>query len=187
MVVQQQWGYTFIMERRQDDLAFTVSEASSLTAIFAIYIPEYSVQADTDRLRGVWSMASEISIGSLTRKLSRSTVREYLEQKLEEDLPPPRNLPVSKLVTILHADEFVVEDGARALGPVIKWASDHFVLGSIIMQNTIGSKLNSDYEDNPMTQALGRSNQDYADYTARNMVLVGMQAGEWLEEIRRET
>jgi hypothetical protein len=132
-------------------------------------------------------MASDISIGSLTHKLSQSAVREYLEQKLEKDLPPPRTLPVSKLVTILYADEFVIEDGVRALVPVIEWVSDHFVPASIIMQNTIGRKLNSDYEDIPITQALGQSNQDYADYTARNMVLVGMQAGEWLEEIRRKS
>jgi hypothetical protein len=176
------------MEIRNGNPVFKVSEASTLSAILSCYLSVEDILQrnihDASLLRGLWAITSDVSIGHISCLVTNpSSTQEQLEEVLSRD-PFPYSTPLSELAEMLMDEHIEVADITSQLSDVFIWASDNLVTDSDFIQSEIADMQVSDYEEIPEVKEIGSNNESRIEYRVGDLVLAGMQAAEWAQQLQ---
>jgi len=173
------------MRRDGEKLIFREDESSDLLSVFACYLESTEVQnldpAVVERLEANRQLAGDLTQKRLFREvrpdLSDADINE-LNYKIVAELSPER-LPF----IIKDATEVKLDNGDGDITTVIKWAAENLRPGSTALQNVVGERLNSSYEDHPVSAALGSTNESMANHAAKAALAAGQAATKWLSQL----
>ena len=174
------------MEIRNGNPVFKTSEASTLSSILCCYFTVVDLDPmsnDAVILRGLWRIASDVSIGQISCLItSYEDGQKQFEEVLEGD-SFPYSTPIPHLAEMLLDDCIEVEDANSQLSVVFTWASNNLITDSDFIQAEIADMQASDYEDIPEVMEVGCSNASRIEHRVGDLVLAGMLAAEWAQQL----
>lgn len=168
-----------------EDLVFDADEADELLSIMAQYVPQVRDRmdaAEAKKLQEFWIKAGDFAHYQL--------IRGIWNLKREENMPfslfvevREKTLGRPPVIAEDETGQVIFSDSRQLLREAIAWAGINLVHGSVVLQNVSGSILNSSFEDNPISEGLGSTNDSLARRHTESMVSAGRKAAKWLIQL----
>ena len=169
---------------------FKPAECSDLCVVLSLYTPQLyggSTATENMAVQELWKKAGAINIASITTSILGSVIddqqelRNAVAGKHERLLAGPYLEEV--LDVVLGKKDLAYTGDKQQLQQAFLWAATNFVQGSVVMQNVVGSTLNSSFEDLPISTMVGSSNASLANTKAAAIINAGTQATVWQAQL----
>lgn len=165
-----------------EDLVFDADDADALLSIMATYVPAVRADAkpeDREELKRIWEKAGDFSHFQLIKGIWELKKDGVFTFEAYNDMQT-KSLGRTVVISEDETEIAVFPGSRRLLSQAINWASAHLVEGSVVLQNAAGNILNSSFEDNPISQGLGSTNESLARRHTDSLLKAGQKAAEWL-------